>query len=164
MTMLCSNGSATQFVTFVPPLFIPPCPLSQSGLRHRQPMRKSPMHLSSYGSGLTDDEDMSSANEKVTPKSNTSYNTGTSIGSQGVGNMLFNEELLKSGRVDLGVGSTNRYRDFRGNEVIPKVDPAMKEWLLEIIPTLDEMHARICTSLTCGDHYRSGAYCVCSCR
>ena len=96
------------------------------------------MHLSSYGSGLTDDEDMSSANEKVTPKSNTSYNTGTPIGSQGVGNMLFNEELLKSGRVDLGVGSTNRYRDFRGNEVIPKVDPAMKEWLLEIIPTLDE--------------------------
>lgn len=67
-----------------------------------------------------------------------SSNRGTAIGWQGVGNMLFNEELLKSGRVDMGVGSMNKYRDFRGNEIVPKVDPIVKEWLLEILPSLTE--------------------------
>ncbi|KAL7538661.1 hypothetical protein ACHAWF_006169 [Thalassiosira exigua] len=63
-------------------------------------------------------------------------NTGTPIGSQGVGGMLFDEELQRSGRVDLGVGPSNRYRDFRGNEVVPKVDPEVRSWLLETLPSL----------------------------
>ena len=68
-------------------------------------------------------------------------NTGTSIGWQGVGNMLFNEPLLNSGNVDIGVGPTNRYRNFRGNQVFPKevvADPQVREWLMEVLPSLDE--------------------------
>jgi hypothetical protein len=66
------------------------------------------------------------------------FNTGTLIGSGGVGNMLFNEHLQRSGRVDLGVGATNKYRDFRGNEIVKKDgDPIVKEWLMELLPNLD---------------------------
>ncbi len=96
-------------------------------------------------SGLTDDGDFAifGLNAEETsdieqPKSNDGMNTGTPIGSQLVGNMLFNDDLLKSGRVDLGVGTANKYRDFRGNEIVPKVDPSVKEWLLETLPALDE--------------------------
>ena len=63
---------------------------------------------------------------------------GTTIGWQGVGNMLFNEELQKSGRVDLGVGSSNTYKDFRGNDIVPKIDPAVKQWLFDTLPSLDK--------------------------
>ena len=49
-----------------------------------------------------------------------SFFTGTSIGPQNVGQMLFNEDLLKSGRGDLGVGSKNQWRDFRGMEYVAK--------------------------------------------
>lgn len=44
----------------------------------------------------------------------------------GVGNTLFDEALLKSGRANMGVGSTNRDRDLGGNEIIPEVDPMVK--------------------------------------
>ncbi len=67
--------------------------------------------------------------------------TGTSIDWQGVGNMLFNEPLLKSGNGDIGVGPTNRYQNFRGNQVFPKeavADPQVEEWLMEVMPSLDE--------------------------
>jgi hypothetical protein len=44
---------------------------------------------------------------------------GTSIGAQNVGEMLFNEQLLKSGRGDVRVGPMRRWKDFRGNEIVP---------------------------------------------
>lgn len=109
-----------------------------------------------YGnlSGLTDDGDFAilginahnnndDDDENDTVESNRQLfpNTGTSIGWQGVGNMLFNEPLLKSGNVDIGVGPRNRYRNFRGNEVLPKeefIDPQVEEWLMEVLPSLDE--------------------------
>ena len=66
------------------------------------------------------------------------YDTGTSIGWQGVGNMLFDESLLRSGRVDLGAGPTRRYRDFRGNNIVPKsIDADVRDWLSGLLPTLD---------------------------
>lgn len=48
-----------------------------------------------------------------------SYSMGTTIGAQNVGEMLFNKELLKSGRGDVRVGPMNRWKDFRGNEIVP---------------------------------------------
>jgi len=98
-------------------------------------------------SGLTDDGDFAilgvnaseQTEEEDTTNSNiNNINTGTSIGFEGVGSMLFNEELIKSGRVDIGVGSSNTYKDFRGNEIIPKIDPAVKQWLVDVLPSLDE--------------------------
>ena len=71
-------------------------------------------------------------------KNTNDINMGTTIGWQGVGNMLFNEELQKSGRVDLGVGSSNTYKDFRGNDIVPKIDPAVKQWLFDTLPSLDK--------------------------
>ena len=66
------------------------------------------------------------------------YDTGTSIGWQGVGNMLFDESLLRSGRVDMGAGATKRYRDFRGNDIVPKsIDPDARDWLSDMLPSLD---------------------------
>eukprot|EP00581_Thalassiosira_minuscula_P018566 CAMPEP_0183733368 /NCGR_PEP_ID=MMETSP0737-20130205/40989_1 /TAXON_ID=385413 /ORGANISM="Thalassiosira miniscula, Strain CCMP1093" /LENGTH=150 /DNA_ID=CAMNT_0025966609 /DNA_START=175 /DNA_END=627 /DNA_ORIENTATION=- len=91
--------------------------------------------------GLTDDGDFANADDRYPSASSTTSssnnNMGTAIGSQGVGNMLFNEALLQSGRVDLGVGPTKRYRDFRGNDVIPKVDPQVRQWLMETLPALN---------------------------
>jgi len=46
-------------------------------------------------------------------------NMGASIGAQNVGEMLFNEQLLKSGRGDVRVGPMSRWKDFRGNEIVP---------------------------------------------
>eukprot|EP00984_Skeletonema_dohrnii_P024957 scaffold14099_cov71-Skeletonema_dohrnii-CCMP3373.AAC.2 len=46
-------------------------------------------------------------------------NMGASIGAQNVGEMLFNEQLLKSGRGDVRVGPMRRWKDFRGNEIVP---------------------------------------------
>ena len=109
--------------------------------------------MSANDYGLTDDGDFAILGVNVEEKaegddsdgngpSSTSIsgssNSGTEIGWQGVGNMLFNEELLKSGRVDMGVGATNKYKDFRGNEIVPKTDPIVKEWLLEILPSLKD--------------------------
>ena len=45
-------------------------------------------------------------------------NMGASIGAQNVGEMLFNEQLLKSGRGDVRIGSMGRWKDFRGNEIV----------------------------------------------
>jgi len=97
-------------------------------------------------SGLTDDGDFailgvnaSEQTEDDTTNSNfNNINTGTAIGFEGVGSMLFNEDLIKSGRVDIGVGTSNTYKDFRGNEIIPKIDPAVKQWLVDVLPSLDE--------------------------
>ena len=104
------------------------------------------------GSGLTDDGDFAflgtnipgdDDDEKIMDMHNynskNDFNTGTLIGSGGVGNMLFNEHLQRSGRVDLGVGATNKYRDFCGNEIVRKDgDPIVKVWLLlELLPNLD---------------------------
>jgi len=47
-------------------------------------------------------------------------NMGASIGAQNVGEMLFNEQLLKSGRGDVRVGPI-RWKDFRGNEIVPDI-------------------------------------------
>jgi hypothetical protein len=49
----------------------------------------------------------------------TTPNMGASIGAQNVGEMLFNEQLLKSGRGDVRVGPMRRWKDFRGNEIVP---------------------------------------------
>ena len=50
---------------------------------------------------------------------------GASIGAENVGRMLFDEEILKSGRGDVRVGTTGRWRDFKGNEIVrnEKQDP-----------------------------------------
>lgn len=50
---------------------------------------------------------------------------GASIGAENVGRMLFDEEILKSGRGDKRVGTTGRWRDFKGNEIVrnEKQDP-----------------------------------------
>ena len=120
--------------------------------RHQRRMVSSPLCMSSnfnndMMSGLTDDGDFAilgvNALEQTEEDDNNSssinnINTGTSIGFEGVGSMLFNEELIKSGRVDIGVGSSNTYKDFRGNEIIPKIDPAVKQWLVYVLPSLDE--------------------------
>jgi hypothetical protein len=45
-------------------------------------------------------------------------NMGTTIGAQNVGEMLFNKELLKSGRGDVRVGASKRWKDFRG-KIVP---------------------------------------------
>ena len=50
-------------------------------------------------------------------------NMGVSIGAQNVGEMLFNEQLLKSGRGDVRVGHIGKWKDFRGNEIIPDDGP-----------------------------------------
>ena len=50
---------------------------------------------------------------------------GASIGAENVGKMLFDEEILKSGRGDVRVGATGRWKDFKGNEIVrnEKQDP-----------------------------------------
>lgn len=85
---------------------------------------------------LTENGDENGANTNNNNANN--INMGTSIGWQGVGNMLFNEELQKSGRVDLGVGTSNTYKDFRGNDIVTKIDPVVKQWLFDTLPSLDE--------------------------
>jgi len=127
---------------------VPPCPWLQNRSPLQRQTRMTFFHMSAQDSGLTDDGDFAipgvNAGEITENESNkidtshASFNTGTSIGWQGVGNMLFNEALLKSGRVDMGVGSANKYRDFRGNEIVPKVDPLVKAWLMESMPSLNE--------------------------
>ena len=52
------------------------------------------------------------------------HRMGTSIGAQNVGEMLFNTELLKSGRGDIRVDPMRRWKDFRGNEIVPDTDNA----------------------------------------
>ncbi|KAL7469283.1 hypothetical protein ACHAXS_009544 [Conticribra weissflogii] len=52
------------------------------------------------------------------PEGAKKYNTGTAIGAQNVGEMLFNEGLLKSGRGDVRIGSTKKWKDFRGSEFV----------------------------------------------
>jgi hypothetical protein len=47
---------------------------------------------------------------------------GASIGAENVGNMLFNEEILKGGRGDVRVGSIGRWKDFKGNEIVRNQD------------------------------------------
>ena len=52
------------------------------------------------------------------PASSQSPQMGASISAENVGNMLFNEDILKGGRGDVRVGSTGRWKDFKGNEII----------------------------------------------
>lgn len=70
---------------------------------------------SSITSNSDNDSDGDASNIKPPT---TSPNMGASIGSQNVGQMLFNEELLKSGRGDVRVGHIGRWKDFRGNEIV----------------------------------------------
>ena len=52
--------------------------------------------------------------------------------------MLFDGSLRRSGRADLGAGAAGRYRDFRGNDVVPRsVDPSVRGWLSGLLPSLD---------------------------
>ena len=71
--------------------------------------------------GLNDDPTKFCESNATTDNSTTkrSYSMGTTIGAQNVGEMLFNKELLKSGRGDVRVGSSKRWKDFRGNEIVP---------------------------------------------
>ncbi len=59
------------------------------------------------------------ASNVATPASTSKPNMGASIGAHNVGEMLFNEQLLKSGRGDVRVGPMSRWKDFRGNEIVP---------------------------------------------
>ena len=76
---------------------------------------------SEEGTGLNDDPTKSHESNATTYISTAkrSYSMGTTIGAQNVGEMLFNKELLKSGRGDVRVGSSKRWKDFRGNEIVP---------------------------------------------
>ena len=124
----------------------PPLPARRSRLRRRPP------HATSAGDyyGLTDDGDfaifgVNAAAEDGAPAgegggggaADGPPREGTAVGWEGVGRMLFDEPLLQSGRKDLGVGAGNAYRDFRGNEVVPKADPRVREWLAAALPALD---------------------------
>mmetsp|Transcript_76 Transcript_76/g.153 ORF Transcript_76/g.153 Transcript_76/m.153 type:complete len:197 (-) Transcript_76:199-789(-) len=128
-------------------------PFGQFTSARREGARNRNANVLSSVSGLTEDgdfaifgvnaqecdlDDQSSSSQGESP----SVNTGAAIGWEGVGGMLFNEELLRSGRVDLGVGSSNRYRDFRGNEVVAKADPAVTTWLRKVLPALNEDDAK----------------------
>eukprot|EP00970_Alexandrium_tamarense_P015494 scaffold5185_cov198-Alexandrium_tamarense.AAC.42 len=68
------------------------------------------------------EEDYSTGDIQSTPISS-QFAMGASIGSENVGEMLFNEELLKSGRGDVRIGSAGKWKDFRGNEIIQNSDP-----------------------------------------
>ena len=48
---------------------------------------------------------------------------GSSIGAENVGRMLFNEDILKSGRGDVRIGSMGRWKDFKGNEIVRNEEP-----------------------------------------
>lgn len=141
---LCHHRTMTLTPSFIPSL-------STSHFNDRRGIH----HALGVGNGLTDDGDFAILGINVSLDDNNDdddeekinlnnyilkdeFNTGTLIGSGGVGNMLFNEHLQRSGRVDLGVGATNKYHDFRGNEIVRKDgDPIVKEWLLELLPNLD---------------------------
>lgn len=71
--------------------------------------------------GLNDDPTKFYESNATTDNSTAkrSYSMGTTIGAQNVGEMLFNKELLKSGRGDVRVGNMKRWKDFRGNEIVP---------------------------------------------
>ena len=60
------------------------------------------------------------------PQSPPKYSMGAPIGSENVGNMLFDEEILKSGRGDIRVGSIGRWKDFKGNEIVRDWNHKMK--------------------------------------
>jgi hypothetical protein len=136
-------------MTTLTPSFVP----SYSHFNYRRD-RRGIHHVLGVGNGLTDDGDFAILGINVSSlddddddaekmdmhnyNSKDEFNTGTLIDSRGVGNMLFNEHLQRSGRVDLGVGATNKYRDFHGNEIVKKDgNPIVKEWLLELLPNLD---------------------------
>ena len=144
---LCHHRTMT-----LTPSFIPSLSTSHFNYRHD---RRGIHHVLGVGNGLTDDGDFAILGINVSLDDNDDdedeekinlnkyilkdeFNTGTLIGSGGVGNMLFNEHLQRSGRVDLGVGATNKYRDFRGNGIVKKDgDPIVKEWLMELLFNLD---------------------------
>ena len=75
-------------------------------------------------SSITSDSNGDNGSEddasNIKPPATTSAapNMGASIGASNVGQMLFNEELLKSGRGDVRVGHIGRWKDFRGNEIV----------------------------------------------
>ena len=139
-------------MTLMPSSFVPSLSTPHFNYRHD---RRGIHHVLGVGNGLTDDGDFAilginvsldddnddNDGEKINLNnynSKNEFNTGTLINSGGVGNMLFNEHLQRSGRVDLGVGAINKYRDFRGNEIVKKDgNPIVKEWLLELLPNLD---------------------------
>lgn len=119
-------------MTTLTPSFVP----SYSHFNYRRD-RRGIHHVLGVGNGLTDDGDFAILGINVSLDDNNNvddekimdmhnynskndFNTGTLIGSGGVGTMLFNEHLQRSGRVDLGVGATNKYRDFCGNEIVRK--------------------------------------------
>ena len=74
---------------------------------------------SSITSNSDNDSDSDASNIKPPATTSAAPNMGASIGAQNVGEMLFNEELLKSGRGDVRVGHIGRWKDFRGNEIVP---------------------------------------------
>jgi hypothetical protein len=58
------------------------------------------------------------SNESVAP----APKMGTAISAENVGSMLFNEDILSSGRGDVRVGPTGRWKDFKGNEIVRTVE------------------------------------------
>jgi hypothetical protein len=67
----------------------------------------------------TSDDELKNASDINPTRTIPSLNMGASIGAQNVGEMLFNEQLLMSGRGDVRVGPMRRWKDFRGNEIVP---------------------------------------------
>ncbi len=54
------------------------------------------------------------------------FSEGAPIGAENVGRMLFLDGILKSGRGDVRVGATVRWKDFKGTEIIRNSDPEAK--------------------------------------
>ena len=151
ITILLASLVPQGGITFAGAFLVIP-PHYSNGQRHHHILCMSSSDEYDGMSGLTDDGDFAiygvNASEEEDDDNSilsSNFNTGTSIGSQLVGNMLFNEDILKSGRGDLlgasGVGK--KYKDFRGNEIVPKIDPAVKNWLFEVLPSLDEDDGQI---------------------
>jgi hypothetical protein len=163
--MVPLSSSFVHFILPPAPLFraswsVPPSALLLSRIHRRPPPSSPPTSTSlfhsksdgyGYGGGLTDDGDFAilginaSSDEDEDGNENEDvgvgrkeFDRGTSIGSLGVGNMLFDESLLRSGRVDMGTGSNKKYGDFRGNVILNKTgDTRVKKWLLDVLPSLD---------------------------
>lgn len=135
MISIATSGAPPPFSPT--PAFVPSRPPSRPELRRRHPLPTATRLASAAGDrGPTDEGESADGPDRRSPRADGTINTGMPIGWQGVGNMLFDEGLMRSGRVDLGVGPARRYRDFRGNEVVPKADPAVIEWLREALPSL----------------------------
>ena len=110
---------AAQVVSKKQPVFFSTTPLksfADGNYESAAEDSETSLSISSESNSENDSDDDAS---NIKPVSSAVPNMGASIGAQNVGEMLFNEQLLKSGRGDVRVGHIGRWKDFRGNEIVP---------------------------------------------